>query len=104
MKKTHIRTVPPWGLFPRTGHKLLCSDGKVRAARLAQSAETWFSVPASVRIKGKTITGYFTMEESGEAPFGSVCAFRHHSAHDGALPAWPDRFTQAHESLLKSAL
>jgi hypothetical protein len=37
----------------------MCADGKVRTLkRIAQTADTFFSVPASVRVKGKTVAGY----------------------------------------------
>ena len=39
-------------------------------------ADTYFSVPADTRIKGKRITGYLTMEDGG-------CTFR---PHTGQLP------------------
>jgi hypothetical protein len=51
----------PWGLY--VSARVLCSDGKVRAtARIAQTADTFFSVPAAVKVKGKTVAGYMTVE------------------------------------------
>ncbi len=51
----------PWGIYH--GGRALCSDGKVRAIkRIAQTADTFFSVPASVTVKGKTVAGYVTTE------------------------------------------
>jgi hypothetical protein len=50
----------PWGLYH--GGRVLCSDGKVRAlARIAQTADTFFSVPAAVRVRGRTVSGYVTI-------------------------------------------
>ena len=41
----------------------ICSDGKVRALRFHSGlADTFFSVPCSVQVKGKTISGYATFE------------------------------------------
>ena len=37
LAKTFTEQSFPWGLYHRTGHRLLCSDGKVRAAELAQT-------------------------------------------------------------------
>lgn len=49
--------------------RVLCPDGKVRVTTwIGQEADTWFSWPAVVRIKGKRLRGYVTTEEdaSGE--------------------------------------
>jgi len=41
----------------------MCSDGRVRTIkRMAQTADTFFSVPASVRVRGRTVAGYVTTE------------------------------------------
>ena len=51
----------PWGLF--IGGRALCSDGKVRALkRIAPTADSFFSVPASVTVGGRTVAGYVTVE------------------------------------------
>jgi hypothetical protein len=51
----------PWGFY--RGARLMCSDGVVRAAkRIAETADTFFSVPASVTVHGKTVSGYATVE------------------------------------------
>jgi len=91
----------PWGLYFRTGHRLLCSDGKVRAAELAQTADTFFSVPANVRVNGKWVSGYYTLEENGACQ--RVHAFRHHTIHSDKLPEWPARFTPEHEQIIATA-
>jgi hypothetical protein len=52
----------PFGLFVRAS--VLCPDGKVRLTkRISQTADTYFSVPCSIRFKGKTVAGYMKMEE-----------------------------------------
>jgi hypothetical protein len=61
---TKINFTYPWGIIRRNGNRLLCADNIVRAAELAQCADTFFSIPASIRIKGKRITGYATSDES----------------------------------------
>ena len=91
----------PWGLYQRNGHHLLCSDGKVRAAELAQTADTFFSVPAKVRVGGKWVSGYYTGEENEAGQ--RVHAFRHHTIHSDKLPDWPSRFTPEHEWLIAKA-
>lgn len=56
---TYVVNQLPWGLF--VSAKALCSDGKVRTvSRIAQTADTFFSIPASIRVKGKTVAGYIT--------------------------------------------
>ena len=91
--KTFTVTKQPWGLFARNGHRVLCSDGKIRACAMAQTADTFFSVPASIRIKGKTVTGYVTTENEWERETGETFeayAFRQHNGQEEfGLPPWP---------------
>lgn len=44
--------------------RALCSDGQVRAVRFPRGghADTFFSVPAVCTIKGKTVSGFVTVE------------------------------------------
>lgn len=59
---TYILYGMPWGIY--LGGATLCPDGKVRKLkRIAQTADTFFSVPASVTYKGKTIAGYITISD-----------------------------------------
>lgn len=99
LNNTTIVSTPPWGLFTRCGHRLLCADGIIRAAELAQTADTFFSIPAKVRVGGKSVSGYATTEENGDGSV-RVNAFRHHDAHADKLPQWPARFTPEHDALL----
>lgn len=58
---TSLSRVYPWGLF--RGGRAMCSDGKVRALkRIAETADTFFSVPAAVAVNGRTVSGYVTVE------------------------------------------
>jgi hypothetical protein len=51
----------PWGLFH--GGRVMCSDGAVRSLkRIAETADTFFSIPAAVTVKGRTVAGYVTFE------------------------------------------
>lgn len=51
----------PWGTFVTA--TVLCSDGIVRnVSRIANTADTFFSIPAAVKVKGRTVSGYVTME------------------------------------------
>jgi hypothetical protein len=88
--------------FERGGSRALCSDGKIRAlSRLAAQADTWFSIPAGVKVGRKYVTGYVTHDES--ATGGRVVCFRHHDGQGDILPAWPDKHTAAHEKLMQEA-
>jgi hypothetical protein len=51
----------PWGL--NVSGTALCADGKVRKlARIAETADTFYSTPASVRVRGRFVAGYVTVE------------------------------------------
>lgn len=111
-QKTFTKQILPWGLYNRTGHRLLCSDGEIRAAELAPTANTFFSVPASIRINGKRISGYMTAEEQrwiqGEKerePFLTCYSFRHHTEQKNPhnLPAWGELSDSAYNQLIESA-
>lgn len=58
---TELTQSYPWGVY--VGGKALCADGKVRALkRISSTADTYFSVPASVTANGKTVAGYVTVD------------------------------------------
>lgn len=104
--KTHITHISPWGLVRARGTRLLCSDGKVRSvSRIAQTADTFFSIPAAIRIRGVNISGYATSDEQdGER----IYTFRQHTSEanakkcaDVGLPNWPQHsFSQEMQELL----
>lgn len=55
--ETELTFSQPWGLT--CYGRALCPDGKVRAFR-GGVADTFFSIPARVSAKGKTVSGYVT--------------------------------------------
>lgn len=55
---TFTEYVGPWQILTRA--RALCDDGVVRVVRNIKTADTWFSVPCTVTVKGKTVTGYLT--------------------------------------------
>lgn len=58
---TYLKTQMPWSTF--VGGRALCPDGKVRnLKRIAITSDTFFSVPASVTVAGKTVAGYVTVQ------------------------------------------
>jgi len=101
--KTHVSRSYPWGLHPRNGHRLLCSDGIIRAAEMSETADTYFSVPASIRINGKRISGYATCERDSKWKH-EVWAFRHHTNQEAPLPKWPSSHEPEHEILISKAI
>lgn len=40
--------------------RALCEDGRRRYARITGEPDTFFSIPASVQVKGKTVSGFIT--------------------------------------------
>lgn len=63
---THLTVLEGFG-SGFVGGRVMCSDGKVRRLhRIAQTADTFFSIPASVQVwhngKRVTVTGYVTIE------------------------------------------
>ncbi len=58
---TSITQSFPWGLYHSA--RVMCPDGKVRKTkRIAQTADTFFSVPCAVEFKGKTVAGFMMTE------------------------------------------
>jgi hypothetical protein len=62
---------------------------------MAQTADTFFSVPASIRIRGKSISGYVTTESEydfSEKKEYTCYSFRQHTGQKSkhALPDWPN--------------
>lgn len=58
---TWTETVGQWGRFTRA--RAICPDGKARIVRLAETADTYFSVPARVSYKGRTVYGFVTFHD-----------------------------------------
>jgi len=54
----------PWQQ-PFRATNVLCSDGKRRSAFRLRTPDTFFSMPASIKIKGKTVSGYLTKSSDG---------------------------------------
>jgi hypothetical protein len=56
-KGTYLQYTMPWSLY--VGAAALCPDGVVRKVkRIAETPDTFFSIPASVTYKGKTVAGH----------------------------------------------
>lgn len=98
--KTNLARSYPWGLHHRKGTRLLCSDGKIRAAAyIAQTADTFFSIPAAVRIRGVYVTGYATTDEATHPDDAGrtrrAYTFRAHTdqPRNPLPPEWPADWT-----------
>lgn len=58
---TYLDMRYPWGTY--VAGRALCSDGRVRTLkRIAETADTFFSVPAAVTVHGRTVSGYVTVD------------------------------------------
>lgn len=56
-----------WGTTYPTQYLVLCEDGALRrTSYLAAQPDTWFSIRASIRVKGKTVPGYVTTSEDDD--------------------------------------
>lgn len=92
---TRLDVTYPWGLH--TGGRALCSDGRTRELkRIAQTADTFFSVPAAVRVNGRTVTGFVTVEtlvgwstETDEDPYVVRFVANRYGRNGHLLPDWP---------------
>lgn len=65
----------------------LCADGKTRQALILRDADTFFTIPASIRVKGKTVTGhvYYTGLEIHKTLRFSPSAWMKNA---DMIPAW----------------
>jgi hypothetical protein len=54
---SQIETRGPWQT-PYRAQDVLCADGERRTAYFTAEADTYFSIPARVSVKGKTVTGF----------------------------------------------
>lgn len=57
------RSRSPWGAQTGSVYAVLCSDGKVRHATVTAEADSFWTLPARVSVRGKTVTGYLYVDE-----------------------------------------
>ena len=55
---TNLKYIGPWHI-PSHG-RAICPDGVIRAFRITGQPDTFFSIPARITYKGKTVTGFIT--------------------------------------------
>lgn len=76
----------PWGEQRGTQYRALCADGIVRTATATAEADTFYTVPARVKVRGITVTGHvfarpgYEVEDNG----GPVYAFSAYSYRKNA--------------------
>jgi hypothetical protein len=81
---TYLRTSTMWDLY--SGGAAMCSDGKVRVLkRIAITADTFFSIPASVSVRGRTVSGYVSVDTLNDDQ--STVKFHAHGKNAALLPA-----------------
>lgn len=105
---TYLLVSYPWGV--NHAGAAMCPDGIVRRlARIAQTADTFFSTPAAVRVRGKYVHGYVTVEtaegwstatdkDPGVLKFCPHTTGKNTLAAFNGLPRWraPDKFARAY--------
>ena len=53
--KTHVSRSYPWGLHPRNGHRLLCADGVIRSAEMAEFGQITLPQLPGTEVEGKSL-------------------------------------------------
>lgn len=100
-------TPGPFSGFKRNGSRLLCADGKVRAAEVAFSADTFFSVPARVRVNGRWVRGYATTVSDYDFPNKTgyaAYAFMPYTANrPECIPDWPAHYSPESLELIRAS-
>lgn len=78
-----------WGGQAGGIYDVLCSDGKVRRATVTREADTFFTLPARVKVNGRTVTGHVYVNELDyPEPVWCFSAYAYLRNAD-ALPEWP---------------
>lgn len=75
-------TFGPWQIPVAVKH-CLCPDGTRRRARITGQADTYFSIPASVTVRGVTVSGFVTGREgeNGERDYEFIPYTYRKNAH-----------------------
>jgi len=79
--KTQILTRGPWQV-PYKATNVLCEDGVRRTARITREPDTFFSIPATVQARGKTVTGFVT-SRGDDLIFIAYAYGKNHAILDG---------------------
>jgi hypothetical protein len=90
---TQVTSRHPWGTY--VAARLLCSDGKVRSvSRIADTADTFYSVPATVKVAGRSVSGYMSFHHDMDDPEGCIAIFVAYTygKNGHLLPRWPSTY------------
>lgn len=52
----------PWQI-PIAAKHVMCSDGRRRYVRLTSEPDTFFSIPGTVQVKGKSVSGFISARD-----------------------------------------
>jgi hypothetical protein len=66
---------PAWGFAPVAVRHCMCPDGIRRYARLTGQPDTFFSIPASVKYGGVTVSGFVTGRSNPEGEDYEFCPY-----------------------------
>lgn len=61
---TFLTTRLPWSVYVKA--RVMCPDGKVRVTHRISEPDSAFSIPASIKAKGKTVAGFITVVDNPE--------------------------------------
>lgn len=64
------RSPSPWGAATGSTYDVLCPDGRIRRATITAEADTVWTIPARVTVKGQTVSGFMS-SGYGDSYFGS---------------------------------
>src|SRR6185295_2450812 len=79
-----------WGGQTGSQYRVLCSDGRIRTATATGEADTFYTIPARLSVRGRTVSGHVYTRESWDetGPLYRFSASSYRKNAD-ALPAWP---------------
>lgn len=84
-KQSVVHYPGPFSVGPRIVRKCLCEDGIGRSAYCsAAGADTFYSIPARVSVRGRTVSGYVTADDVDGARVWLFVAYRY-GANAGAI-------------------
>jgi hypothetical protein len=65
---SQVFTRGPWQVIYKIT-SVLCPDGTIRTASISGPADTYFSLPGRIKVKGKTVTGFVWTHSDGSYRF-----------------------------------
>lgn len=59
----------PCGMQTGTRYRVLCSDGRIRTATATAEADSFWTIPARVTVRGQTVTGSVSQRPDYDLPY-----------------------------------